>query len=104
MSRVPAARPEGGAAPARPPSDAESGARLAAQERDDHDRRRLFYRTALWCLGWSALGLFLVGWSMHTTDVGPAWIAFWGGLGLGNGGGLFTVVRAWRVAEHRGWL
>lgn len=78
--------------------------RLAAQLRDDRDRRRLWYRTALACLAWSAAGLYLLGWSMHTTNSRLGWIAFWAGLGIGDGGALWTLVRAWRRAERRGWL
>jgi len=39
---------------------------------------------------------------MHTTDSRYAGAAFWGGLILGDGGMLLTLVRARREAEKLG--
>lgn len=59
-------------------------------------------RTVLWCWFWSLMGMFLVGWAFHTTNVYYGRISFWLGLAVGNGGVLFTLVAAWRAAELRG--
>lgn len=48
------------------------------------------------------VGLYLIGWSMHTTDVRAAGIALYGGLALGNAGMLLALVRARARAERRG--
>jgi len=58
--------------------------------------------TALMCLLWAALGIFLLMWSAHTTSLTYGRIAFWGGLGIGNGGVLFTLVAAYARGERRG--
>jgi len=68
----------------------------------DRDRLRDFARTALECVGWCALGMLCVAWSLHTTDVLYGQFAFWGGLGIGNGGWIFSVLAAYRRGERRG--
>lgn len=78
--------------------------RLAAQLQAARDRRRLWLRTAILCVFWLLLGLSLLAWSMHTTAPFYGRLAFWAGLGIGDGAPLLTVVRAWRVAERRGWI
>ena len=55
-----------------------------------------------WCWFWAGLGLFLLGWSFHTTDYQRGLVAYWLGLGVGNGGVLFSLVAYWRGAEDRG--
>ena len=75
--------------------------RLAAEEAA-RERARLWSTTALLCVLWSALGMYLVGWSFHTTDMLRGEVAFWAGLGVGDGGALFTLVAAMRAAERRG--
>ncbi|MFL5575310.1 MAG: hypothetical protein ACJ79S_05010 [Gemmatimonadaceae bacterium] len=64
--------------------------------------RRDLAWTALQCVAWVALGLFLIGWSMHTTDPTLGRAAFAAGIGAGNGGWLFTVLAAYRRGEKRG--
>ena len=71
-------------------------------ERADGDRRRAMVLTALLCIGWCALGLFLIGWSFHTTDTLLGELAFSAGVGIGNGGVLFTLLEAYRRGERRG--
>ena len=68
----------------------------------ERDRRRDLLRTALACLGWSALGILLIGWSFHTTDAARGRIAFYGGLLVGNGGVVFSLAAAYRRGERRG--
>ena len=80
---------------------------MAARRRDearaaDRDRTRDFVRTGLECVGWCVLGLGLIGWAIHTTDQQLGQAAFWTGLGVGNGGWLFSVLGAYRRGERRG--
>ncbi len=78
--------------------------RLAAQLQAERERTRLWVRTGLLCVVWPLLGLSLVAWSLHTTNALYGQIAFWGGLGIGDGATLFTLVSAWRTAERKGWI
>jgi hypothetical protein len=66
------------------------------------DRRRDMLVTALVCVGWCALSLYLIGWSFHTTDEERGQIAFLGGLIVGNGGIVWTLARAYVRGEQRG--
>ena len=68
----------------------------AAPARAVRSRAWFWVRVLLLCWVWCALGLFLLGWSVHTTSHYYGTIAFWAGLGLGEGGILFTLVAAWR--------
>ncbi|MEJ7811526.1 MAG: hypothetical protein WKG32_14030 [Gemmatimonadaceae bacterium] len=68
----------------------------------DRDRRWDMARTAIICLGWSAFGVFLILWSAHTTSLTYGRMAFFGGLGAGNGGIMFTLLAAYRRGEKRG--
>ena len=82
----------------------EEMARKRAEEKVEADRitRRDLLFTALQCLFWSAVGLFLVAWSVHTTDPTLAKAAFVAGLGVGNAGIIFTLLGAYRRGERRG--
>ena len=73
-------------------------------EREDAERdtRRDLALTALACVGWVALGLFLVLWSFHTTSLIYGRIAFLSGIAIGNGGWIFTMLAAYRRGEKRG--
>lgn len=73
-----------------------------AAEDSDRIRRRDFYRGAVACLAWSAIGTFGVLWSAHTTDLTLGQLAFFGGLGVGNGGIIFTLLAVYRRGEARG--
>ena len=68
----------------------------------ERDRRRDLLRTALACLAWCALGLFLLGWSFHTTDAALGRVAFLSGLLVGNGGIVHALAAAYRRGERRG--
>ena len=61
-----------------------------------------YVRTALTCVMCSAIGIFLVLWSFHTTNMTLGKAAFSAGLGIGNGGIIFTLLGAWRRGEKRG--
>jgi len=69
------------------------GRRIAAAERRAQRRDRWALAVAgLACVGWSLLGIFLIGWSLHTTDERLGRVAFWGGLLVGNAGILYTLL------------
>jgi hypothetical protein len=74
----------------------------AAAVEADRDRRRDLLRTAMQCVFWCGLGIFLLLWSFHTTSETYGRVAFLGGLAIGNGGWLFTVLAAYRRGERRG--
>jgi hypothetical protein len=81
----------------------EMGERYAESARlAERDRRRDMVRAALLCLAWSAIGIVLILWSARTRDEVWAPIAFWGGLGTGNAGVIFTLLDAYRRGERRG--
>jgi hypothetical protein len=68
----------------------------------ERDRRRANILTALQCLGWCALGLYCIGWALHTTDEEAGRILFLLGIAAGNGGIIFTLLAAYRRGERRG--
>ena len=90
--------------PPLPVSD-DRAAELLAAERED---RRWRWREMLLVLSFMVLsvaaGLLLMAWSVHTTDLRYAGIAFWTGLVIGNGGVLLTMIvaaeRAVRGGRH----
>jgi hypothetical protein len=51
-----------------------------------------------------AFGLWMIGWSVHSTDQKVAPMFFWAGLLVGNGGILVTMVITWIRALEEGWL
>lgn len=68
----------------------------------NRDKFRDYVVTALMCFVWCAAGTFLIAWSAHTTDETLGRAAFWGGLGLGNAGIIYTLLAAYRRGEKRG--
>ena len=76
--------------------------RAAAEEEADRIRPRAVLRGIAACVGWCALGIFLILWSAHTTDALHGRMAFFAGLGIGNGGIAFTLLAVWRRGERRG--
>ncbi len=66
------------------------------------DQRRDAVLTALGCLAWMALGVACLLWSFHTTDEGYGRAAFFAGIGIGNGGIIFTLLGFYRRGERRG--
>lgn len=59
-------------------------------------------RTALMCIAWSGVGLVCMAWALHTTDRALGEIAWRGGVVVGYGGILFTLMRALVKARERG--
>ena len=74
------------------------------REREEASREtfRDLGRTALLCLAWSVAGIACIAWSAHTTDLFAGRLAFYGGLGMGNAGVIFTLLGAYRRGERRG--
>ena len=68
----------------------------------DGEKRRDAVLTALSCLLWMGLGVACLLWSFHTTDQGYGRAAFFAGLGIGNGGIIFTLLGFYRRGERRG--
>jgi hypothetical protein len=77
-------------------------AREAAEIQAERDRRRAMVRAGALCVMWMLIGLYLLGFSMHTTDERYARPAFYVGVIVGNAGILFTLLRAYRRGEERG--
>jgi hypothetical protein len=78
---------------------------LEQLERDTRSQKRsLYLRYGLEYLLWLVVGLFLMFWSFHTTDSRYARLAFWGGIGVGDGGMLMALIRARHEAERCGLL
>ena len=59
-------------------------------------------RTALMCVAWSCIGLFVMAWGLHTTDRYLGELAWRGGVIIGYAGILLTVVRWYLKARSRG--
>ena len=76
--------------------------RDAAELEASRVRRRDLVRTGVLCVAWMLVGLYLLGWSVHTTDDRYGWLAFYSGLIVGNAGIVFTLLAAYRRGEQRG--
>ena len=63
----------------------------------DAETRAARFRVVCWagvqCVAWSAVGIAMLMWSVHTTDQQWARPVFLGGLVVGNAGILATIVR-----------
>jgi len=73
-----------------------------ADARADRERRNDMLRTAAACIAWAAVGIYCLMWSIHTTDMTLGKAAFYCGIGVGNGGVIFTLLAAYRRGERRG--
>jgi hypothetical protein len=78
--------------------------REVAEREAERARRRELTRAALLCVGWMLLGLYFLAWSMHTDSYDYGRIAFYGGLIVGNGGIVYTLLETYRRLEKRGDL
>lgn len=58
--------------------------------------------TALTCLVWAIVGVALIAWSAHTSNLFAGRLAFVSGVGVGNAGVIFTLLGAYRRGEKRG--
>ena len=81
-----------------------------AQELEEFEKvrrasmRSIYLRYGAEYMVWFIVGLFLMFWSFHTTDTRYAGIAFWGGIGLGDGGMLMALVRGRNEMERCGLI
>ena len=66
------------------------------------DTRRDYIRTALVCWAWCLLGLGFIAASFAVTGETTGRILFLSGIGIGNGGMIFTLLGAYRRGEERG--
>jgi hypothetical protein len=73
--------------------------RAAEAERAHRDRTWTLIRAGASCVLWCLLGLVCLMWSAHTTDAGYGRIAFYGGLVIGNGGILYTLIEVYSRRE-----
>lgn len=81
----------------------ELAARYAAQAHNaERDKRRAFLLGAVLCLAWATLGVLCIMWSVHSRHEVWREVAFWGGLGIGNGGVIFTLLYIYKRGEERG--
>ena len=76
--------------------------RAAEYSAAQRDKFLDFTLTALLCLVWSALGIFLILLGAHLTHPVYARVAFYAGIAVGNGGIIFTLLAAYRRGEKRG--
>jgi hypothetical protein len=79
-------------------------AHLEAERLARRDSLRTLLIGAVLCFAWLAIGLYILGWSMHTTDAKLGSIFYWSGLVLGNAGILGTIAWVVKRAESRGDL
>jgi hypothetical protein len=76
---------------------------LERLERETRSQKRsLYLRFGFEYLLWFIVGLYLLFWSLRTTDSRYAGLAFLGGIGLGDAGMLMTLIRARKEAERCG--
>ena len=85
-----------------PPVSDERAAEVLANDRED---RRWNWgqtlRTLAIVVTSVSLGLFLMAWSVHTTDMRYAGAAFWAGLIIGNGGVIVSMLMVLARAARR---
>lgn len=89
----------------RLPTPDERRLELEAIERDVRRAMRWVYMRAIaGCLLSLAIGLACIAWALRSSNEANAQIAFWGGLLVGNGGILVTLVTSYHRAMEEGWL
>ena len=76
--------------------------RVEEHQRAERDAFWAHVRTAVMCVAWSAAGLALMAWGLHTSDEALGEMAWRGGVILGYSGILVTLVRAYSKARERG--
>jgi hypothetical protein len=93
---------------AQPPEQLRAELERIAAEREIAEReaervvRVELVRVCLECIGSCVLGLFLMGYALHTTDKGTGQIAFLGGLVVGYSGIVLSLASAYRRGVERG--
>lgn len=86
------------------PTPEERAAELTRLERlVAHDMRRAFLLTLVACVFSLAIGLALMAWALHTTDLASGKIAFWLGLIAGYSGIVIALARYYLKGVSMGW-
>ena len=85
-----------------PSREERAQAALQAERLARRDELWLILRTLLLCVAWSAIGIYCIGWALHTSSKAYGRIAFWSGILIGNAGILGTLIHTWRTSEDRG--
>ena len=77
--------------------------RLESERAATRDIRRELLLAGAKCIGWCAVGSFMIGEALHVSDpqIGQIW--FWSGLAAGYSGILYTVLRLYRRGLVRGY-
>jgi hypothetical protein len=77
---------------------------MSVRQRGNVDvaRRTDLLATAGACIGFVAIGALCVMWSFHTNEYALGRAAFFAGIGIANGGVIFTLLAAYRRGERRG--
>ncbi len=78
--------------------------REAAEVETTRAVRRTLVRCGVLCVAWMLVGLYLLGWSAHTSDEHYGRIAFYSGVIVGNAGILYSLLATYRRLEKRGDL
>ncbi len=73
-----------------------------AHREAQRDSLRAFVRICAEIVFWVASGWVLIGFALHTTDVGRGWVLYWAGLCIWIPGVLFALLSAYRRGEERG--
>ncbi|HSQ30395.1 MAG TPA: hypothetical protein VLN49_11130 [Gemmatimonadaceae bacterium] len=76
--------------------------RLEAERQVSRVYRRELLRVCLECLGSSFLGVFCMGFALHTNDAGYGAIAWWGGMVVGYSGIALSLISAYIRGDRRG--
>jgi hypothetical protein len=76
--------------------------RLEEHRQASRDSVWAHVRTALTCVAWSAIGLVVMAFGLHTNDPELGQMAWKGGMVVGYSGILFTLIRAYAKAKERG--
>jgi hypothetical protein len=75
----------------------------AELERDAQSvTRRELLRASLECLGWCAVGVFIMAFAWHVNDVLIGKAFLYGGMAVGYSGITYALVGAYRRGEERG--
>ena len=76
--------------------------RFETERLADREARRALVRASLECLGSCVIGLVIMAFAFHTTDVMLGKAFLYGGMVAGYGGILIALVGAYRRGEERG--
>src|SRR5260221_11271176 len=78
--------------------------RLAAEREATHAQRWELFRACGECVGWCFIGLFMMGFAVHTTDAQLGGVLLVGGMLIGYVGMFTSLLFSYRRAHDRGDL